>query len=74
MKAGRTSELRDRAPAADAESGNVIEELFIFLGRPEAFAEFRLQATRIASHQKAKKAKGKTEEFGGVQRESGSGF
>lgn len=49
-----TGELGDGTPTPDPESCNVIEELLIFFRGPQTFAEFRLQATRIASHQKFK--------------------
>lgn len=43
--------LWDVAPASDAESGDVIEELLIFFGRPEAFPQpDLLEIARIPAH------------------------
>lgn len=45
-----SGELRYRAPAADAESGDVVEELLVFLGRPQPFSQLLLHTARMSPH------------------------
>ena len=45
-----TSEFRNRAPAAMAVIGDVIEKLLVFFRRPKAFSQLLFVTTRMSTH------------------------